>query len=100
MFTCKDKGDAHKGASLSVSLLGLHADVDDLPCGVCLENPRLAGRKETSEGVACAICGFRLLVNSTARERFRKFKVLQVKWYQYFAMGAKWHISLMLSGIM
>ena len=63
LVTCKDKGDAHKGASLSVSLLGLHADVDDLPGGVCLEDPGLAGREEAGEGVACAICAFRLSVH-------------------------------------
>ena len=68
MPTGEDKGDAHKGASLRVRLLGLHADVDDLPGGVRLEHPGLAGRKEAGEGVACAIVGFRHPIDSTARE--------------------------------
>ena len=42
--TSKHKADSHEGTRLCVSPLRLHANVDELPSGVCLEHLGLAGR--------------------------------------------------------
>lgn len=52
--TGKHKADPHKGPGLCVSPLGLHANVDELPCCICLEHLGLAGRQDARERVPCA----------------------------------------------
>ena len=51
--TCEHKADAHKGPGLRLGLLGLHANVHELPCGVRLKALTLAGRQQPGEGVTC-----------------------------------------------
>ena len=51
--TCEHKADAHKGPGLCLGLLGLHADVHELPCGVRLKALTLARRQQPGEGVTC-----------------------------------------------
>ena len=52
--TCQHEADPHEGPRLCVSPLRLHANVDELPSGVCLEHLGLAGRQDAREGVPCA----------------------------------------------